>query len=150
MKALTLKYCLLGLAIAAGGTAGGFWLGQQSSSHEQMPAAKSEDRQVLYWYDPMVPTQRFEQPGKSPFMDMELVPKYAGTEQDTSAISVPAQAIQNLGMRTSTVVRAVLPSGIDAVGSLAYNQRALPALSSGSMAVPPEMYCLQERRWLTC
>ncbi len=105
MKASALKYCLVGLAIAAAGTAGGFWLGQQGSSHDQMPAAKSEDRQVLYWYDPMVPTQRFEQPGKSPFMDMELVPKYAGTEQDTTALSVPTQAIQNLGMRTSTVVR---------------------------------------------
>ena len=80
MKASTLKHCLLGLAIAAAGTAGGFWLGKQSASHDQMPAAKSEDREVLYWYDPMVPTQRFEQPGKSPFMDMELVPKYAGTE----------------------------------------------------------------------
>ncbi|MBU2155764.1 efflux RND transporter periplasmic adaptor subunit [Pseudomonas sp. GLN_6] len=140
MKALTLKYCLLGLAIAAGGTAGGFWLGQQSSSHEQMPAAKSEDRQVLYWYDPMVPTQRFEQPGKSPFMDMELVPKYAGTEQDTSAISVPAQAIQNLGMRTSTVVRAVLPSGIDAVGSLAYNQREVATLQARSAGFVERVY----------
>ena len=140
MKALTLKYCLLGLAIAAGGTAGGFWLGQQSSSHEQMPAAKSEDRQVLYWYDPMVPTQRFEQPGKSPFMDMELVPNYAGTEQDTSAISVPAQAIQNLGMRTSTVVRAVLPSGIDAVGSLAYNQREVATLQARSAGFVERVY----------
>ena len=28
-----------------------------------------------YWYDPMVPNQRFDKPGKSPFMDMQLVPK---------------------------------------------------------------------------
>lgn len=28
-----------------------------------------------YWYDPMVPAQRFDKPGKSPFMDMQLVPK---------------------------------------------------------------------------
>src|SRR5690606_9314047 len=27
-------------------------------------------RRVLYWYDPMVPAQRFKRPGKSPFMDM--------------------------------------------------------------------------------
>ena len=140
MKALTLKYCLLGIAIAAAGTAGGFWLGQQSSSHNQMPAAESEDRQVLYWYDPMVPTQRFEQPGKSPFMDMELVPKYAGAEQDTTALSVPAQAIQNLGMRTSTVVRAVLPSGIDAVGSLAYNQREVATLQARSAGFVERVY----------
>ena len=140
MKALTLRYCLLGLAIAAVGTAGGFWLGKQSSSHDQLPAATSEDRQVLYWYDPMVPTQRFEQPGKSPFMDMELVPKYAGTEQDTTALSVPAQAIQNLGMRTSAVVRAVLPSGIDAVGSLAYNQREVATLQARSAGFVERVY----------
>jgi len=140
MKASTLSYCLLAIAVAAGGTAGGFWLGKQSSSHDQMPAAKPEDRQVLYWYDPMVPTQRFEQPGKSPFMDMELVPKYAGTEQNMTSLSVPAQAIQNLGMRTSTVVRAVLPSGIDAVGSLAYNQREVATLQARSAGFVERVY----------
>ena len=140
MKASALKYCLVCLAIAAGGTAGGFWLGKQSSSNEQLPAAQSDDRQVLYWYDPMVPTQRFEQPGKSPFMDMQLVPKYAGTEQDTTSLSVPAQAIQRLGMRTSTVVRAVLPSGIDAVGSLAYNQREVAALQARSAGFVERVY----------
>jgi Cu(I)/Ag(I) efflux system membrane fusion protein len=40
-------------------------------------AASAAERKVLYWYDPMVPTQRFDKPGKSPFMDMQLVPRYA-------------------------------------------------------------------------
>ncbi|TMH08408.1 MAG: efflux RND transporter periplasmic adaptor subunit, partial [Betaproteobacteria bacterium] len=30
-------------------------------------------RKVLYWHDPMVPGQKFDKPGKSPFMDMQLV-----------------------------------------------------------------------------
>ena len=34
---------------------------------------------VKYWYDPMVPNQKFDKPGKSPFMDMQLEPKYAQT-----------------------------------------------------------------------
>ena len=34
-------------------------------------------RPILYWYDPMAPGSKFDKPGKSPFMDMELVPKYA-------------------------------------------------------------------------
>jgi len=34
-------------------------------------------KKVLYWYDPMKPEVHFDHPGKSPFMDMELVPKYA-------------------------------------------------------------------------
>ena len=31
---------------------------------------------VLYWYDPMLPEQYFDQPGLSP-MGMEMVPRYA-------------------------------------------------------------------------
>ena len=38
------------------------------------------ERQPLYWYDPMYPQQKFDKPGKSPFMDMQLVPKYADEE----------------------------------------------------------------------
>ena len=34
-------------------------------------------RKVLYWHDPMKPGQKFDKPGKSPFMDMPLVPVYA-------------------------------------------------------------------------
>ena len=39
--------------------------------------APTSGRKVLYWYDPMAPGSKFDKPGKSPFMDMELVPKYA-------------------------------------------------------------------------
>ena len=42
-------------------------------------AASAPERRVLYWYDPMVPTQRFDKPGKSPFMEMQLVPRYDST-----------------------------------------------------------------------
>src|ERR1700739_2732550 len=38
---------------------------------------QASGKQVLYWYDPMKPEVHFNKPGKSPFMDMELVPKYA-------------------------------------------------------------------------
>ena len=34
------------------------------------------ERKILYWYDPMYPQSRFDKPGKSPYMDMQLVPKY--------------------------------------------------------------------------
>jgi len=37
----------------------------------------SSGKRVLYWHDPMVPGPRFDKPGKSPFMDMQLVPVYA-------------------------------------------------------------------------
>ncbi len=39
-------------------------------------------KKVLYWHDPMVPGQKFDKPGKSPFMDMQLVPVYADSDAD--------------------------------------------------------------------
>src|SRR6266540_4674996 len=34
------------------------------------------EKKALYWVDPMVPGYRSDKPGKSPFMDMDLVPVY--------------------------------------------------------------------------
>jgi RND family efflux transporter MFP subunit len=43
------------------------------------PTAQKQDsaRKVAYWYDPMKPEVHFDHPGKSPFMDMQLVAMYA-------------------------------------------------------------------------
>ncbi|HEX5843035.1 MAG TPA: efflux RND transporter periplasmic adaptor subunit [Pseudomonas sp.] len=131
MKISAFGFAVALLAVAIGAAGGGYWLAQRQAEHDVMPSsAPTQERKVLYWYDPMQPEQRFDKPGKSPFMDMELVPKYAGAGQESSALSVSAQAVQNLGMRTSTVVRGVLPSGIEAVGSLAYNQREVANLQA--------------------
>ena len=44
-----------------------------------------------YWYDPMHPSEHFDKPGKSPFMDMQLVPKYAdGADQPRPGGAHPA------------------------------------------------------------
>lgn len=43
--------------------------------HDKAPVALCGEAKPAYWYDPMFPTQRFDKPGKSPFMDMQLVPK---------------------------------------------------------------------------
>ena len=43
-----------------------------------------QGRRILYWFDPMKPDQKFDKPGKSPFMDMELKPRYA-EDGDTGA-----------------------------------------------------------------
>ena len=56
-------------------------------SHFVAPNAQTQsagtERKVLYWYDPMKPDVRFDKPGKSPFMDMDLVAKYATEGGDT-------------------------------------------------------------------
>ena len=74
------------------GIGGGYWWAQRhADAHAEVsqPAVPApQERQVLYWYDPMVPDQHFDQPGKSPFMDMQLVPRYA--EQAATAGSCGA------------------------------------------------------------
>ncbi|MGH8052299.1 MAG: efflux RND transporter periplasmic adaptor subunit [Arenimonas sp.] len=61
---------------------------------------------VLYYYDPMRPEEHFDKPGPSPFMDMQLVPKYAAAESSNDhGIAVSAAMVQSLGIRTANPVQ---------------------------------------------
>src|SRR5689334_7328593 len=77
-------------------------------------------RKVLYWHDPMVPGQKFDKPGKSPFMDMQLVPVYADGDGDGSKVTISPRVQQNLGVRTAEVTKGVLTSAVESVGNVAY------------------------------
>ena len=85
-------------------------------------AASAAERRVLYWHDPMVPGQRFDKPGKSPFMDMQLVPVFADSDV-ASGVTVSAAVQQNLGIRFATVRRASMASAFDAVGAVQFDER---------------------------
>ena len=87
-------------------------------------AAGSGARKVLYWYDPMVPSQKFDRPGKSPFMDMQLVPKYADEAEGADAgVRVSPAAQQSLGLRVVAAERRAVAGGVDAVGTVQLNER---------------------------
>jgi len=81
-------------------------------------------RQVLYWYDPMVPGSKFDKPGKSPFMDMELVPKYAdesapvGTGPSAAAVTLSPEAIRATGIATVPVERGSVTDTIRTAGTI--------------------------------
>lgn len=83
-------------------------------------------RKILYYHDPMVPGKKFETPGKSPFMDMMLVPAYADTNTgaDSGTVSVSSRIQQNLGLRTGEVVSGQWLPEVSAVGTVAWNERA--------------------------
>lgn len=101
--------------------AGGYWLG---ASRTPQPATQSSaGRTVLYWYDPMVPDQHFDAPGKSPFMDMQLVPRYSNEAPDTAGVRVDPGVAQNLGVRLATVERAQVAHAVTAAGVIAFNGR---------------------------
>ncbi len=77
----------------------------QNKSHEKKSDGAGTQR-VLYYYDPMRPEEHFDKPGPSPFMDMQLVPKYAEADStDGGGIAVSATVIQSLGIRTANPQR---------------------------------------------
>ena len=80
-------------------------------------------KKVLYWHDPMVPGQKFDKPGKSPFMDMQLVPVYADEGGAEGTVKIDPRMQQNLGVRLAEVRKGALAPTVAAVGTVAYNER---------------------------
>lgn len=98
-------------------------------------------RKILNYHDPMVPGKNFEAPAKSPFMDMMLVPRYAGSEgADASSVSVSPRMQQNLGMRTAPVVQGTLSFELSAVGNVAWNEREQSVLSLRATAYVEKLH----------
>lgn len=86
-------------------------------------------RRVLYWHDPMVPGPKFDKPGKSPFMDMQLVPVYAD-EAAGAGVTVNPGVAQNLGIRTALVRKGDMSASLEAVGIVTQNERATEVVQS--------------------
>ena len=112
---------LAGGSIAAGEAATRRHIEQGLKAGQVDPA---NGKPILYYHDPMVPGKRFDTPGKSPFMEMMLVPVYAdGGAGDENTVSVSPRIQQNLGLRSAEVVEGVLRPELSAVGSIAWNER---------------------------
>jgi Cu(I)/Ag(I) efflux system membrane fusion protein len=98
-------------------------------------------RKVLYWHDPMVPGQKFDKPGKSPLMDMQLVPMYAdGGGSDEGTVTISSRVQQNLGVRVAEVKLGSLASTVEAVGSVAYNERDVAVVQARSNGFLERLY----------
>jgi len=118
--------------------AGGYYAGQRHASHEV--ASAPAERKVLYWYDPMVPGQRFDKPGRSPFMDMDLVPRYADEEDETAGVGISTDQQQNLGMKTARAERRELVSPFTAFATIAADERSVTVVSAPAAGVVTKLY----------
>ncbi len=106
--------------------------GDKAAPTAATPRASSTDasgRKVLYWYDPMAPGSRFDKPGKSPFMDMELVPKYAdeegGASESAVKVGLSPEAIRATGVTVVPVEKANVSPEIRAVGTIETDETKL-------------------------
>ena len=116
-------YGIYRIGMEQGMKMGGPGSGAPTAAASGEPKPATAGRKILYWQDPMKPGTRFDKPGKSPYMDMELVPVYEGDAADEGKASISARVQQNLGIRTAEAVRGNLTAALTAVGSVAYNER---------------------------
>lgn len=135
---MKMRFSLTLLAALLGGAMGGYWFAGEKTAAQ--PASGGAERQVLYWYDPMVPGQRFDKPGKSPFMDMELVPRYADEQQDDGGVTISARQQQNLGVRTAAAQLRELNLQLDAYGSVATDERGVQVIAARANGLIDKLY----------
>jgi Cu(I)/Ag(I) efflux system membrane fusion protein len=121
------------------GSLGGYWFAHQSATTNQGTMA-GDERKALYWYDPMYPQQKFDKPGKSPFMEMELVPRYADDTANTASLQIDPSVTQNLGLRLATVSRGTQSSSLEAAGVLAYNERDVAVIQARTPGFVERVY----------
>ena len=127
--------------VAVAAAVGGYWYGAlRVTPPVAPPGQNTPDRKILYWYDPMVPQQRFDKPGKSPFMDMDLVPKYADEESGAGGVTIDPRVAQNLGVRTADAAISRVERRVEAVGGVVWNERAVFVVQARSGGFVEKLY----------
>jgi membrane fusion protein, copper/silver efflux system len=102
--------------------------------HMVTPATGATNQEApSYWYDPMHPSQHFDKPGKSPFMDMQLVPKYAdrATRGGNGApvdIEIDPRVVETLGIRLASVAPGSFARIVDTVGLVAVDEHRIEVI----------------------
>ncbi len=113
----------------------------EGSPASSPPASRlpSPGPKVLYWYDPMKPEVHFDHPGKSPFMDMELVPKYAeeapsagagAAPAGLSVVRIPLERRQEIGVTTAKVEKRTISGAVETNGVVAEDEGRVHAVNA--------------------
>ena len=130
---------LAAVLVAAGG---GYWLGQRGGT---APAAGSgqSGRKILYWYDPMVPLEHYDNPGTLSSMGMKTQPKYAGdgtANGGVPGVTIDPAAMQNLGIRIVAAQMGSLAATLHVTGSIDFNQRDVAVIQTRSGGFVARVY----------
>ena len=131
---------MIGAALLAAGVAAGYWMARHHNGSPVATVAETGERKVLYWHDPMMPNARFDKPGKSPFMDMQLVPVYADQAGTDGGVSVAANVTQSLGIRMGKVEKVSIQPKLKAVGAVAFNDQLLEVVAARTEGVVTRLH----------
>ncbi|MBU2042426.1 MAG: efflux RND transporter periplasmic adaptor subunit, partial [Alphaproteobacteria bacterium] len=126
----------LGIAVGAlflvgTGVGGGLVIAQRMDGAADVTTDGGGEREILYWYDPMIPNERYPGPGKSS-MNMDTIPRYAdeGGDSATPGVRIDPALTQNLGVRYATARRGDLEGDLSATAILDYNERDIAVVQS--------------------
>lgn len=117
------------LAIALA-VAGAWWLGANTGREPAAPPPAAAEDDVLYWYDPMRPEVHFDAPGRSPFMEMDLVAKRRTEDNDDGGVTISPRVVQNLGVRTAAAGVATIAPAATVTGTVAVDERRIAVVSA--------------------
>lgn len=131
---------LAAVALVAG--AGGYYL---AGTRNGAPAAATPDtpRKPLYYYDPMVPQEHYDNPDSLSSMGMKTVPKYADTNSGPTAkpgVTVDPSAMQSLGIRLATATTGTLAGTLDVTGAIDFNQRDIAIVQARAAGFIQRVY----------
>jgi len=129
------------LALVAGGIGFGIArLGNTASSPTQQ--AQTNQRKILYWYDPMIPAEHHDGPGLSS-MGMKTIPRYADDGTGANAmpgVTIDAGSMQRLGARIVSAERGTLANAVTVTGSIEFDERTLAVIQARSAGFVQRVY----------
>ena len=117
---------LLGIGVGAGVV-----IAQRMDGAADGAADGGGEREILYWYDPMVPNERYPGPGKSS-MNMDTIPKYADEAGGgaSGGVRIDPALTQNLGVRYATARSGDLEGDLGATAVIDYNERDIAVVQA--------------------
>ena len=130
------------LAVLASGAIG-YGVARWNAPAVSSTATNAPAKKILYYYDPMVPLEHYDNPGTLSSMGMKTVPRYADSDQaagGTPGVKIDPATAQNFGMRVVTVTRGALSQGLTVTGVIDFNQRDVAVIQARSGGFVTRVY----------
>ena len=130
------------LAILASGGVGYGIARWTAPSSSQVAGSATEGRKILYWYDPMVPQERYDNPDSLSSMGMKTQPKYAesGASDGPPGVAVDPAARQSLGIRLAIVESGSIESDLVVSGTVGFNERNVAVIQTRANGFVQRVY----------